>query len=181
MNPQIQALEKQIGELTEQLFEERAKAEPMAVGSFMFETANGPTSLSDLFGGKAKLVLIHNMGKSCPYCTMWADSLEGSKRHIESQCALVLVSPDPSDVQAKLAAARGWTFRMVTDAAKEFSSAMGYWTESDGWWPGVSTFRKNEGSIVRTGKAIFGPGDAFCPPWHFLSLLGIRDGEWSPT
>ncbi len=182
MNEQIQTLERQIGELTEQLFAERAKAEPVPVADFKFETANGPISLFNLFGDKNELIIIHNMGKSCPYCTMWADGLMGSKRHIESRCALVVVSPDSHDVQAKLAAARGWTFLMVTDATKEFTTAMGYWNETDGWWPGVSTFRKDSsGSIVRTGKATYGPGDAFCPPWHFLSLLGIRDGEWTPT
>ncbi|MEQ1820903.1 MAG: DUF899 family protein [Fimbriimonadaceae bacterium] len=182
MNEQIKSLEKQIEELTDKLFAERAKVQPEPVCDFTFETSNGPIRLVELFGDKTELVVVHNMGKSCPYCTMWADSLEGSKRHIESGCALVMVTPDPAEVQAKLASARGWTYRMVTDASKEFTTAMGYWNETDGWWPGVSTFRKNEdGSITRTGKATYGPGDAFCPPWHFLSLLGIRDGEWSPN
>jgi predicted dithiol-disulfide oxidoreductase (DUF899 family) len=182
MNEEIEALEKEMVELSERIFAARARAEPELFSDFTFETAVGTQSLTELFGDKSELVLIHNMGKTCPYCTMWADNLEGSKRHIESRCALVLVSPDPADVQAKLAAARGWTFRMATDATKEFTSAMGFWSEGEGWWPGVSTFRKNDdGTIVRTGKAIFGPGDSFCPAWHFFRLLGIGESDWTPS
>ncbi len=183
MNERIATLEKQINDLTAELFKERAAAEPEPVSpDYSFETANGPASLSDLFGDKNELVLIHNMGKSCSYCTMWADVLESNRRHIETRAALVLVSPDPADIQQKLASARGWTYRMATDASREFTSAMGFWTEENGWWPGASTFRKNaDGSIVRTGKAIFGPGDAFCPPWHFFSMLGVDEESWTPN
>ncbi len=182
MNDHILQLEKQIETLTEQLFAARAAATPEVVGDFAFETAAGSVTLAELFGDKAELVLVHNMGVSCSYCTMWADCLESTRRHIESRCALVMVTPDSAEVQAKVASARGWSFRMVTDATREFSSVMGYWSEADGWWPGVSTFRLGaDGSIVRTGKAVYGPGDAFCSPWHFFSLLGIRDGDWSPN
>lgn len=181
MNEQIRNLEKQIDELTTELFKARKAATPEAVGEFQFETAAGPASLASLFGDRDELILVHNMGKSCPYCTMWADCLEGSKKHLESRCALVMVSPDPPEIQEKLAGARGWTYRMVQDATREFTSAMGYWNEKDGWWPGVSTFRRQaDGSIVRTGRATYGPGDPFCPPWHFFSLLGIEDGDWEP-
>lgn len=181
MNDQIKELEKKIEELTNELFAARAAAEPEAVGEFTFRTAEGEETLADLFGDKTELVLVHNMGKSCSYCTMWADCLEGSKGHIESRCALVMVTPDDPETQAKMAKAREWTYRLVTDETKDFTSAMGFWNETEGWWPAVSTFRKNpDGSIVRTGRAIYGPGDAFCPPWHFFSLLGIQDGDWAP-
>jgi predicted dithiol-disulfide oxidoreductase (DUF899 family) len=181
MNDEVLRLEKEIEALTEQLFAARAAATAEAVGSFVFETAAGPVSLAELFGDRDELVLVHNMGVSCSYCTMWADCLESTRRHIESRCALVMVTPDSAEVQAKVASERGWSCRMVTDATREFSAAMGYWSEADGWWPGVSTFRRGAGgSVVRTGKAVFGPGDAFCSPWHFFSLLGIRDGDWSP-
>lgn len=181
MNEHITKLETEIYELTQQLFKARAAADPEPISDFTFETKDGPRKLSELFGDKNELILIHNMGKSCSYCTMWADCLEGSKKHIETRASLVLISPDDPETQGKLAAARGWTFRTATDATKEFTSAMGFWTEAEGWWPGCSTFRRNQdGSVVRTGRAIFGPGDAFCPPWHFFSLFGIADDPWAP-
>lgn len=133
MNDEVLRLEKEIEALTEQLFAARAAASPEVVGSFSFETASGEVSLAELFGDRDELVLVHNMGVSCSYCTMWADCLESTRRHIESRCALVMVTPDSPDVQAKVASARGWSFRMVTDATREFSSVMGYWWEADGW------------------------------------------------
>ncbi|TVS08776.1 MAG: DUF899 domain-containing protein, partial [Phycisphaerales bacterium] len=46
-------------------------AEP--VGEYAFTTSDGEVSLADLFAGKRDLLIIHNMGKRCSYCTMWAD------------------------------------------------------------------------------------------------------------
>jgi len=181
MNDQIKSLEKQIYSLTEDLFKARAAAEPESVENYAFTTAEGEKTLADFFGDRDELILIHNMGKSCSYCTMWADLLEGSRRHLETRCAIVLISPDDSETQAKLAQARGWTFPMATDTDRRFTTEMGYLKEDKYWGPGCSTFRKqDDGSIVRTGTSFFGPGDAFCPPWHFFSLLGIQDGEWEP-
>jgi predicted dithiol-disulfide oxidoreductase (DUF899 family) len=36
----------------------------------------GTVRLSELFAGKADLILIHNMGTTCPNCTLWADASE---------------------------------------------------------------------------------------------------------
>lgn len=182
MNDRIKELESEIYKLSGELMKARGEVEPEPVGDFSLETPDGPVMLSELFGDKNEMVLIHNMGKSCSYCTMWADCLEGSRRHLETRCALVLVSPDDPATQQQFAAERGWTYRLVSDPTKEFTTAMGYWTEDNGWWPGTSTFRKLEdGSMVRTGRTYFGPGDAFCPPWQFFSLLGITEGEWEPS
>ena len=58
---------------------------------------------------------------------------------------------------------------------------MEYHTEQGGPLPGVSVFRRNEdGSIVRSAHAPFGPGDPFCPVWHFFDLLGNGHGDWAP-
>jgi hypothetical protein len=71
---------------------------------------------------------------------------------------------------------------MVSDRGGDFTSDMGFKTEKDGYWPGVSAFHKNEdGTIDRTGKAVFGPGDDFCPPWHFFDLLQGGAGDWEPA
>jgi hypothetical protein len=49
---------------------------------------------------------------------------------------------------------------------------MGYYTESDGYWPGCSVFRKNaDGSIHRVAKDFFGPGDFYSSPWHLFDLI----------
>lgn len=182
MTDEIRALEEQMEGLAQQLFAARAKAPAEPVGDFEFQTANGPVSLRSLFGDKKALIVIHNMGKSCSYCTLWADNLQGTKAALETEAALVISSPDDPVTQAEIAAQRGWTTRMVSDATGDFSRTMGFLTESDGWWPGTSTFRlTDDGQIVRTGRTVFGPGDAFCPTWHFFSLLGISEETWTPT
>ncbi|HEY4822831.1 MAG TPA: hypothetical protein VIH83_04000 [Candidatus Bathyarchaeia archaeon] len=42
------------------------------------DSEGGKAALSTLFGKKDDLILVHNMGRSCPYCTMWADGFNGS-------------------------------------------------------------------------------------------------------
>jgi predicted dithiol-disulfide oxidoreductase (DUF899 family) len=47
------------------------------VQDYVFEGWSGPVRLSELFAGKRDLFVIHNMGTSCRYCTMWADGFNG--------------------------------------------------------------------------------------------------------
>ncbi len=181
MHARLRELEKQYYDLAQELFKERAKFEPELVEDYSLVSAEGLVALSELFGDKTELIVSHNMGDFCSYCTMWADCLEGSKKHLETRCSLVMVTSDPPDVFCRNAAERGWTYRILQDQSKDFTTAMGFYREGDGWGPGVSTFRRNpDGSIVRTGWAFYGPGDAFCPPWHYFSLLGIGEEDWSP-
>lgn len=180
MTPEIETLEQQIQDLKERLAEKRRNAPREKVEDFAFETPSGTVKLSELFGDRSSLWVVHNMGKSCPYCTLWADGLNGQARHYEDRAGFVVCSPDPVDVQAEFAISRGWTFRMVSDTSKSFTSAMGFWTEMDGWWPGVSGFVKDGDEIYRTGKAIYGPGDDFCPIWPMMDLIGGDQG-WEPA
>jgi len=181
MTTEIEAISAQLMELKEKLNQLRAEAPPEKVEDFTFETPSGPVKLSELFGDQSELLLIHNMGASCNYCTLWADGFSGYLRHFRERAAFVLVSPDTPENQAKLAAARDWKFRMVQDASRDFSTAMGYWSEKDGWWPGVSAFHKDaEGTIWRTGKDVFGPGDDYCMVWPAFSLLKGGQNGWEP-
>lgn len=182
MTPEIDALAKQIYDLKEQLNTLRAEAPPERVEDFSFEGPNGSVMLSALFGDKSELLLVHNMGASCSYCTLWADGFSGYLRHLEQRAAFVLVSPDSVENQQKLAAARGWLFRMVQDSTKDFSRAMGFYDEKDGWWPAVSAFHKDENGVIwRTGKDHFGPGDDYCLVWPVFSLLKGGTAGWEPS
>ena len=47
--------------------------------------------------------------------------------------------------------------------------------------PGVSAFHlEADGTVVRTGKACFGPGDEFCSAWHLFDLLPGGAESWQP-
>lgn len=128
--------------------------------------------LSTLFDGKDQLVLIHNMGMRCSYCTMWADGFVGILPYIERMAAFVIVSPDDAETQKACSAERGWAFRMVSSKGTSLFDDMGFETADGSLWPGVSTLYKDEdGELRRHSLASFGPGDKFCSVFSFAELL----------
>lgn len=142
--------------------------------------AEGPVKLSALFGDKRDLIVVHNMGRSCPYCTLWADGFNGLRHHLESRAAFAVVSPDAPAAQRKFAASRGWKFQLLSGKESAFTADMGF-MDDDGPQPGVSTFVKKRGKIFRVASAPFGPFDPFCSAWHFFALLDGGVGGWAPN
>lgn len=184
MTPEIDALHAQIDALKKQLSAARRAAVPQPVRDYTFANPDGsPVTLRALFDAKRDLVVIHNMGKACVYCTLWADGLRGYTDHLSDRAALVLSSPDEPAVLRAFAVSRAWRFRCVSTqgGTSGFSRDMGFEPEPDRYWPGVSAFRlQDDGTIVRTGKAQFGPGDDFCAVWPLMDLLHLGDAGWAP-
>lgn len=139
-----------------------------------------PVRLSDLFDDRGELVLVHNMGTSCPYCTMWADGFNGLVDHLEDRAAFVVCSPDPPAEQSRFIAERGWEFDMVSAHGTEFVADLGY-REAGAYRPGVSTFHKGEdGTIELIAQRRFGPFDDYCSAWNLFGLLEGGVGGWTP-
>ena len=172
---------RQIAELRNKMREARAASEPEEVGDYVFATSNGSVRLSELFGTKADLIMIHNMGTSCPSCTMWADGFNGIYDHLANRAAFAVSSPDTPAVQQSFAARRGWRFPMVSHAGTSFAADMGYGSEDGGWLPGISVFRRDGNRILRVSDARFSPGDDFCTIWHIFDLLPGGAGDWQPN
>ncbi len=138
-------------------------------------------TLSELFGEHDELLIVHNMGSGCSYCTLWGDGFRGIAGHVERRCAFVLCSDDEPERLAQHAERRGWNFRCVSGQGSDFARAMGYRNEAGKPLPGVSALhRKADGSIVRTGHTPFGPGDDFCAVWPFFDLLEGGVKGWVP-
>jgi predicted dithiol-disulfide oxidoreductase (DUF899 family) len=151
------------------------------IDDHVLSTLEGPVRLSELFGDRADLLVIHNMGRQCAYCTMWADGLNGLLPHLLNRAAVVLASPDAPRVQADLAQRRGWRFRMVSTQGSAFTREVGFESADGSPWPGVSALhRAKDGTISRTGASVFGPGDDFCPVWPLLDLLKDGPAGWEP-
>jgi predicted dithiol-disulfide oxidoreductase (DUF899 family) len=150
------------------------------VEDFELRDRSGPVRLSSLFGDRRDLIVIQNMGRKCPYCTMWADGFNGLLPHLESRAAFVVVSPDAPDVQDEVKRERGWRFRLVSSAGSRFKEAMGF--ARDGYQtPGAQAFRRDDGGAIRNvANDLFGPGDPYCGAWHFFDLLEGGAGEWQP-
>jgi len=156
----------------------RAPREP--VDNYLLATADGPVTLSALFGMHRDLIVIHNMGRSCRYCTMWADGFNGLFPHLADRAAFAVVSPDAPAAQKKFAASRGWRFPMVSGRGSTFSHDMGFQPKPDEPHPGVSTFQLGRGKIFRVASAPFGPFDAFCATWPLIALLADGVDDWAP-
>jgi predicted dithiol-disulfide oxidoreductase (DUF899 family) len=179
---EIQALEKQINELKEQLAKLRQTQPRTPVGEYTFKTHDGgEVKLSELFGDKDDLILIHNMGSGCVYCTLWADGFNSSVDHLSNRAAFVVVSPNTVEQQIQFAKSRGWNFRMVSAQESPFNKDMGFEESPGDVWPGVTTFhREKDGSITKVSSAFFGPGDEYCITWSFLDLLAEGANGWEP-
>jgi len=170
---------RQIAGIRARMRETQAEAEPQEVSDYELRTPAGTVRLSQLFGDHQQLIVIHNMGTSCPSCTMWADGYNGIHHHVANRVAFVVSSPDPPEVQREFAASRGWKFPMVSHAGTTFAADMGFRTDK-GWRPGVSVFRRAGNKIFRVSEATFSPGDDFCTVWHLFDLLPGGPGDWRP-
>lgn len=136
--------------------------------------------LSALFGRHRDLILVHNMGRTCPYCTMWADGFNGLLKHLESRAAFVVVSPDPPATQSRFARSRDWKFKMVSSLGTSLPEDLGFRTAEGRYRPGVSVLRKERGRIVRVSRAGFGPWDDFCSVYNLFNLLPEGADDWRP-
>ena len=175
----IQQLREEIFALNAELCRLQGQEAGKEIPDYSFVTLDGEVSLRELFGGKDKLLAIHNMGQGCRYCTLWADGLNGFLPHLESVVSVVLLSRDPPELQRRFANSRGWRFRMAShgggDYIREQTAEPGYDN-----MPGVVAYELRDGVILRKNSAAFGPGDQYCSAWNFLGLLGIEEGPFTP-
>ena len=170
----IEAIERQIGELTSELAALRKASEAESIPSYEFDTTAGRTTLLDLFADKDRLLVIHNMGQGCRYCTLWADGFNGLLPHLESALSVVLVSKDPPEVQRTFANSRGWRFRLASHGGGAYIREQGVYGEAENY-PGAVVYERRNGDILRKNACSFGPGDLYCALWPLLGLAGVDE------
>ena len=177
---EIEALEQQIFELNMKLVELRKDSSPGEdVPNYTFQTQSGDTTLLELFGDNDKLLVIHNMGQGCRYCTLWADGFNGFVPHLESAMSVVLVSKDAPDIQRRFANSRGWRFRLASHSGGDYIREQSVKKEQDNM-PGAVVYERNGDKISRMNTCLFGPGDLYCSMWSLLGLAGISTTDWTP-
>ena len=126
----IGAKRREIDALRQEMRALQASVEAELVADYTLQGWNGPVRLSDLFGEKRDLFVIHNMGTSCRYCTLWADGFNGVYEHLADRAAFVLATPNTPQVQQQFARSRGWRFPMVSHQDSSFAKDLGYRLES---------------------------------------------------
>jgi predicted dithiol-disulfide oxidoreductase (DUF899 family) len=184
----LDAKRKEIAALKAQMRALQAAVEPQVVADYVLDGWDGPVRLSELFGDKRDLILIHNMGTGCSSCTMWADGFNGVYDHLAARAAFVVGTPNPVEVQKRFAASRGWRFPMVSYGASGFAQDMGYRFRFNepfdlslgGWEPGVSIFRREGEAILRLSDTEFDDGDGFCVVHALFDLVPDAELRWSP-
>ena len=181
--------EQELFQITDELMKLRAKVAEIRrkipaveVKDYALTGMSGEkTKLSEMFGTKNELILIHNMGRSCRYCTLWADGVNGFTKHFESRAGFVVTSPDDHETARKFALERGWQFKLYSTEGTTFKFDMGFANEKNDPQPGVSIFKKDaDGKITHITKDFFGPGDDYCSIWHFFDLLPSASETWEP-
>ena len=124
---ELQSIEKQIEKIRKKKIELNSRLAEMDVKDYTLKDRNGKeVKISEMFGDKKNLILIHNMGKGCPYCTMWADGFKDTYKEIEKKAPFVLVSPDDPEVHKQFAESRGWNYPTYSAAGTDFIFDMGY-------------------------------------------------------
>lgn len=179
VSDEISKIEKQLYELTTRLNELRKTNSGDEVENYTFSTLDGDVTLLDLFGDSDRLLMIHNMGQGCRYCTLWADGFNGFLPHLESVMSVVLVSKDAPDVQRTFANSRNWRFRLASHGGGQYIQEQTV-MEGERNTPGAVVYEREGSSIRRKNAAIFGPGDLYCSIWNLLGMAGLNAAEWTP-
>ncbi len=180
LSKKISQAERALTKCREKLVALRHKLPPQEIADYTLTRAGGKkVKLSALFGKKDELIVIHNMGASCPYCTLWADGFNGFTDHLQDRAGFAVISEDDPKAQKKFAASRRWKFPLLSSRGTRFRKDVGYKSTTGDLWPGVSAFKKDrQGRIFHLTHARLGPGDLYCSIWHLFDLLPEQD--WGP-
>lgn len=182
LKTRISELEQEIIGKKNELYKLKKDMPRFEMQDYLLHDRDGrAVKLSELFGEHDQMILVHNMGKACPYCTLWADGFIGIHKHLEDRAAFVVSTPDPVAEMKDFADGRGWDFRVVSTTGSTLKPDLGFQLKDGSYYPGVSTLVKEEdGRIFHVAKAFFGPGDDFCSLWYFFDMLAKPDPDWEP-
>ena len=153
MNKDIARIETEIMQLNSKLEKLRRENPPTPVKNYTFEGPHGSVELLKLFGSKNKLILIHNMGQGCRWCTSWADGINAMLPHLENSFSVALVSKDPPELQRQFALARGWRFQMLSHGGGSYINEQGV-VEGGKNDPGTKSFARTQRSLGRVIASI---------------------------
>lgn len=133
---------------------------------------------SSFFGKHDYLVVLHNMGKTCPNCALWGDEFNGMLRHIEKVAAFCVIGPDDPETQKTYVKERGWNSPLYSAQGTSFIKDFGFEDEKGNAQPGVSVLQKKNGTLALLQKVNV-MRDKKCPSVLevFWMLPGVKTVE----
>lgn len=167
--------------------------------TYVFDTAEGPRSLSDLFDGRGQLIVHHLMygpdwNAACPGCSFQAEHIDGPAPHLEQHdVRIIAVSSAPLDKLLAYKARMGWRFEWVSAGGTDFNrdfrvtfaeddiangrvdynfgTIVGDPRYLDREMPGVSVFCRDEAGEVFHTYSTYARGlDALLGANHYLDI-----------
>lgn len=164
---------------------------------YRFEGADGPVTLSQMFGDHDTLIIYCMMygperKAGCPMCSAMLDAWDGEARHIEKRAALGVVARSPIARILDYARDRGWTgLQFYSDPSGDFWADYNHDRDADD--PAYVVFRRDPDGTVRHfysaegGTEIADPGEDphnapdMNPLWVLLDTTPEgRGAEWYP-
>jgi predicted dithiol-disulfide oxidoreductase (DUF899 family) len=95
--------------------------------AYVFETAGGPETLSELFLDRSQLVVYHFMfnpdwNEGCKSCSFWADSFNGIDTHLRGRdVSFLAISRAPLARIQAFKKRMGWTFKWASSFGNDFN------------------------------------------------------------
>lgn len=175
--------------------------------TYIFDTADGPRALTDLFDGHGQLIVYHFMlgpgwGQGCPSCSYLADHFDGAIPHLaQRDVGFAAVSRAPLPEIAAYKKRMGWKFNWASSAPNSFnydfhvSFTPDEMARGEGFYnfttdklpveelPGLSVFIKDGGDIFHTYSTYARGLDILVGTYNFLDFApkgrNEQDLPWS--
>lgn len=164
---------------------------------YIFEGAEGPVTLTDLFGDNSQLIVYHFMyhpsweNGGCPSCSYLADHFDGMLPHLDNRdVSFVAVSSARIEQIEAYRARMGWKFPWVSSFANDFNRDFHvsftpeemehgvYYNYQEGAdfpqeeAPGTSVFARDQDGKVFHTYSTYGRGlDILIGAYNFLDLV----------
>lgn len=131
--------EKNFTQLRDQLSEQRRALPWVKLDKdYVFDGANGPTRLADLFDGSSQLLVYHFMfapewSQGCKSCSLVADHFDPSIIHLKHRdTAMAVVSRAPYQKLKAFRDRMGWNFNWLSSGKNSFNHDFGvYFSEKE--------------------------------------------------
>ena len=201
---QLLAQEKELTRQRDALSAERGKLPMVKVDKeYIFDRAQGPTNLLDLFQGRRQLIVYHfmfdpNWDEGCPSCSHFADTFNGAVVHLAARdTSFAAISRAPLAKIESFKKRMGWTFPWLSSFGSDFNrdfqvtldetlGSLQYNYENAaklvqagklwaaaGEFPGLSVFFRDGDSIFHTYSTYTRGLDAFLTTYNFLDLTPL--------
>ena len=154
---------------------------------YVFETVDGPKTLTELFDGRSQLLVYHFMygpdaTEGCVGCSFLSDHLDAPMPHLNARdVTLVVASRGPLERLQEYRGRMGWKFDWVSSLGSDFNFDFGVsgdgertveyaFEEStfEGEGPALTAFALEDGVVYRTYSTYSRGLEAFDGVYHLL-------------